>query len=72
MHMTLLGALLALAPRPLYIHAETFSGLTSLEDQQLGGAIMLIVGGISYLTGGLWLTVALMRASTFKRKQEAS
>ena len=72
MHMTLLGALLALAPRPLYVHAETFSGLTSLDDQQLGGAIMLIVGGISYLTGGLWLTFGLMRASTFKRKQEAS
>ena len=72
MHMTLLGALLALAPRPLYSHAEAFSSLKPLEDQQLGGAIMLIVGGISYLTGGLWLTVGLMRASTFKQKQEAS
>lgn len=71
MHMTLLGALLALAPRPLYAHAETFSYLTSLEDQQLGGTIMLIVGGISYLAGGLCLTVGLTRASTFKRKQEA-
>jgi putative membrane protein len=72
MHMTLLGALLALAPRPLYAHAQVFSSLMPLEDQQLGGAIMLVVGGISYLAGGLWLTVGLMRASAFKRKQEAS
>lgn len=58
MHMTLLGALLALAPRPLYAHE---GGLTSLGDQHLGGAIMLIAGGIAYLLGGLWLTGALLR-----------
>lgn len=63
MHMTLLGALLALAARPLY-HAEaTASGLSALDDQHLGGAIMLLVGGISYLAGGLWLTVGLLRES---------
>ena len=61
MHMTLLGALLALSPRPLYDHVATESGLTALEDQHLGGAIMLIVGGISYLAGCLWLTVGLIR-----------
>ncbi len=61
MHMTLLGALLALAPRPLYGHEPGIAGLTALEDQQLGGAIMLLVGGISYLAGGLGLTVALVR-----------
>jgi putative membrane protein len=62
MHMTLLGALLALAPRPLFHHAHSHSRLTPLDDQHLGGAIMLLVGGISYLAGGLWLTVALIRA----------
>ncbi len=72
MHMTLLGALLALAPRPLYAHAEAFSGLTPIEDQHLGGAIMLIAGGVAYLAGGLWLTGGLMRGWTLKRKQEAS
>ena len=46
MHMTLLGALLALTPRPLYAHADGFAGLTPLEDQHLGGAIMLLVGGV--------------------------
>jgi putative membrane protein len=61
MHMTLLGALLALTPRPLYAHAAGFGGLTSIEDQHLGGAIMLAVGGVSYLAGGLWLMGYLMR-----------
>lgn len=61
MHMTLLGALLALSPRPLYAHVDRFAGLTPLEDQHLGGAIMLLVGGVSYLLGGLWLTVGLLR-----------
>jgi putative membrane protein len=72
MHMTLLGALLALTPRPLYSHAGGLSGLTPLEDQHLGGAIMLISGGVSYLSGGLWLTIGLTRGSAFNRKQGAS
>jgi putative membrane protein len=72
MHMTLLGALLALAPRPLYAHAETFPNLTPIQDQHLGGAIMLIAGGVAYLAGGLWLTVGLMRGWTLKQKQETS
>jgi putative membrane protein len=61
MHMVLLGALLALTPRPLYAHGESHSELTPLEDQHLGGAIMLVGGGVSYLLGGLWLTVRLLR-----------
>jgi putative membrane protein len=61
MHMTLLGALLALAPRALYTHANDIKGLTALDDQHFGGAIMLIVGGVSYLLGGLLLTVRLLR-----------
>jgi putative membrane protein len=64
MHMTLLGALLALSPRPLYAHAGEFSGLTALDDQHLGGAIMLLVGGVAYLCGGLWLTLRLLRESS--------
>jgi len=61
-HMTILGALLALAPRPLFRHAAAGSTLTPLEDQHLGGAIMLLVGGVSYLAGGLGLTLGLMRS----------
>jgi putative membrane protein len=66
MHMTLLGALLALTPRALYVHAMGFSSFTQLQDQHLGGSIMLIVGGISYLAGGLWLMIGLVRGATVK------
>lgn len=60
MHMTLLGALLALAPRALYHHQTLASPLTVLDDQHLGGAIMLLVGGASYLMGGLLLSRRLL------------
>jgi putative membrane protein len=63
MHMTLLGALFALTPRPLYAHGGGAGpGLTALSDQHLGGAIMLLVGGLSYLAGGLWLTARTLTA----------
>jgi putative membrane protein len=65
MHMTLLGALFALANRPLFAHASTGpAALSPLADQQLGGTIMLLVGGASYLAGGLALTARLLRPST--------
>jgi putative membrane protein len=64
MHMTLLGALLALTPRPLYAHeTHMMQHLAPLEDQHLGGAIMLAAGGLSYLLGGLWLTTGLIRTA---------
>jgi putative membrane protein len=69
--MTLLGALLALTPRPLYQHTGGFSGLTPLEDQHLGGAIMLLVGGLSYLVGGLGLTARLLRGRIRKVGEQA-
>lgn len=62
MHMTLLGALLALTPRALYGHHGTALARSPLDDQQLGGAVMLLIGGVSYLAGGLWLTGILLRA----------
>ena len=58
MHMTLLGALLALSPRALYMH---HAGSAALADLHLGGAIMILVGGVSYLAGGLWLSSELVR-----------
>jgi len=63
MHMTLLGALLALATRPLYQHDDV-GALSPLADQQLGGAIMLLVGSSAYLAGGLLLTAGLLDRST--------
>ena len=69
MHMTLLGALLALAPRPLYAHAA--HDPSALDEQHLGGAIMLGVGGISYLAGGLWLSVRLLAHRGAAREEAA-
>ncbi|MBF8643748.1 cytochrome c oxidase assembly protein [Pseudomonas luteola] len=61
MHMTLLGVLLAMADRVLYPHAGLAPfGLTSQQDQQLGGVIMLVFGGTSYLVGGLYLLAGLL------------
>jgi putative membrane protein len=64
MHMTLLGALFALANRPLFQHAQAGAGLSPVVDQQLGGVIMLLIGGASYLFGGVWLTAAALRSKT--------
>lgn len=57
MHMALLGVLLNLAPRPLYRH----HGDLALADQQLGGLLMLIVGGTVYMLAGLWLLARLLQ-----------
>jgi putative membrane protein len=71
MHMTLLGALFALASRPVFQHADTeTAAVAALADQHLGGAIMLLVGGASYLAGGLWLTGDMLRPSTASGSSE--
>jgi putative membrane protein len=64
MHMTLLGALIALAPRVLFGTAGfTCLGvaMSPIVDQQLGGVVMLLVGAGSYLVGGLALLSSLLR-----------
>jgi putative membrane protein len=61
MHMTLLGALVALAPRELYVHAHGAAAQGATIDQQLGGSIMAVVGGAAYLAGGLFLVADLVR-----------
>lgn len=63
MHMTLLGALVGLANRPIYGghgHGGLFD-LDEVADQQLGGVIMLAVGGVIYLGGGLVLAARALR-----------
>lgn len=65
MHMTLLGALIGLAPRAIYdghLH-EGASSLSPLLDQQLGGVIMLAIGGVIYLLGGLLLMARVLNRS---------
>ncbi|MBS7544737.1 cytochrome c oxidase assembly protein [Ancylobacter oerskovii] len=66
MHMTLLGALLAFASRPLY-HHEHAAQAAALADQQLGGVIMLMVGGAVYLAGGLVLMARVLLAPEERR-----
>ncbi|MEG8040645.1 cytochrome c oxidase assembly protein [Sphingomonas sp. LR60] len=63
MHMTLLGALIGLAPRPLYamMAMHPAPGLSPLADQQLGGVVMLVVGGAAYCLGGLALLGTMLR-----------
>lgn len=73
MHMTLLGVLLALAGRSLYQHggdvhnAFALVGGSALNDQEVGGLIMLFFGGSTYLVGGLYLLHKLLNPTTKRR-----
>lgn len=62
-HMTLLGALLSLAPRSLYGEGTvTCFGIeiSTATDQQIGGVIMLLLGAAVYLAGGVALLARLL------------
>ena len=62
MHMTLLGALLALPTRALYPgHAGAAGAPADVPDQHIGGAIMLVFGAAAYLAGGLFLAAEMLR-----------
>ena len=70
LHTSALGALLTFAPSPWYVvgDARVF-GLSPLEDQQLGGLIMWVPGGMAYMIVGLmivgrWLAPPHMPAKT--------
>jgi putative membrane protein len=63
-HMTLLGALLALSSRSLYGGEEVSCFgvvLAAEQDQHLGGVIMLLLGAIVYLAGGTALVWRLLQ-----------
>jgi putative membrane protein len=60
MHMTLLGAVLSLGPRPLYHGGQELASAAALGDQHLGGAIMLMAGAAVYLIGGLLLAARVL------------
>lgn len=62
--MSFLGALLTLAPRPLFApHALTTVawGMTQMEDQQMGGLIMWAPGGLAFAAIALAGLVRVMR-----------
>jgi putative membrane protein len=63
LHTGALGALLTLASTPWYpAYAATASamGLAPLEDQQLGGLVMWVPGGVAYLAAGLAAVTRLL------------
>ena len=58
LHTSMLGALMALAPRVLYVVQTRTApdwGVTALEDQQLAGIIMWVPAGTIYAGGALIL-----------------
>ncbi|MFC5499715.1 cytochrome c oxidase assembly protein [Caenimonas terrae] len=60
LHTSVLGALLTFAATPWYsgYAATTASlGLTPLDDQQIGGLVMWVPGGLAYLVAGLALAL---------------
>ena len=66
MHTGALGAVLTLSSRVLYtVYASTTLtwGLAPIEDQQVGGLIMWVPGGIVYVIAALWLVVRLFGES---------
>jgi putative membrane protein len=61
LHTSALGALLTFAPVALYSSVDDRRfGLSALEDQQLGGLIMWVPGGLSYLVAGLAIVARWM------------
>ncbi len=69
-HTTLLGALLTMADTPLYsVYGNSGTshwGLTALQDQQLGGLIMWVPGGVVYLGSALYLMLKWINASAMR------
>jgi putative membrane protein len=63
-HASLLGALFLFAPRPWYprqVLGAAAWGLSPLEDQQLGGMLMWVVGDLAFLAGMAVVVLAWMR-----------
>jgi putative membrane protein len=69
LHTSALGALLTFAPTVWYAMDESPAfGLSPLEDQQLGGLVMWVPGGLGYIAAGLaivarWLSPSGTRVS---------
>ncbi len=54
LHMNALGLLLTFSPDAWYAQGQSpLFGLSALEDQQLGGLVMWMLGGMAYVIAGL-------------------
>jgi putative membrane protein len=65
MQMGFLGAVLTLSTHPLFLWHLGLTGawgLTPLEDQQLGGALMWVPGGVFFLWAAIRSILLLRRA----------
>lgn len=71
MHMSMLGVLLTTVPALLYAPELCLGGfdLGPLEDQQLGGVLMAIGGGLPYLAGGVFFAHRLL-ITPVRRKED--
>ena len=68
-HTTVLGALLTFSTKiwyPAYAAAASPWGLSALEDQQLGGLIMWVPGGMVFLAAGMALTAMWLKESEIR------
>ncbi|MCW2241094.1 cytochrome c oxidase assembly protein [Azospirillum canadense] len=73
MHLVLLSFLLVFARGTLFPYHLTTTqpwGLSPLEDQQLGGLIMWLPGGLAYLAAALWAMARWLSASGRSRMAE--
>jgi len=72
----LLGALLTFARTPLYrtyVEAPRVTSLSALDDQQLGGLLMWVVGGMAWgIAGFIALWVFLRREQEAAEKSESA
>jgi putative membrane protein len=70
LHTSALGLLLTFAPTPWYArNAIGLFGLTALEDQQLGGLVMWVPGGLAYLVACLVIVAAWLSPSFTQAKR---
>lgn len=74
-YTSVLGALLTFAPGlwyPVYGNTTQAWGLTPLEDQQIGGLVMWVPGGLVYLLAGLWLFAGWLKESDAMLQRSSS
>jgi len=73
-HSSVLGALLTFSTRlwyPVYAQTAPAWGLSALQDQQLGGLIMWVPGGVVFLVAALALLAAWIRPKETSRTAAA-
>ena len=72
LHSSALGLLLTFAPGAWYAGYMAAGpapfGLTALEDQQLGGLVMWVVGGFAYVVAGLAVVAAWLSPRRLQRR----